>query len=262
MRFALLMIVAAAILAGGSSAYAGRPICCEARVLSPLDGATNVAVDVEVRFSLWNCGLLEPRLVGPAGKVVGLDVSEDPQYPTEQFLARPREALTAGTWEVHLGASSCGRTTDPASRFEVGGLPKLLGLSFATGAGESADCIDVMEIQLSEPTAEDPVSYIESSLPAVEVHGSTAGYVYWGFKSLAISDRPKASEPVTVRIRKELPFASGATLEKDLEVTVTPGAPSAPGSGRFGCSAASGSGLAGFAALLVFLRMKRRSGLD
>lgn len=275
MRTAFPMLLLA-IACSALDARADAPLQCRLRVVSPIDGATNVAPDATISYDNL-CTGFAPTLVGPDGQIVFTDANRDPEQ-LWILLARPRQALTPGVWEVHLGTatrtpSPCSPATEVMSRFEVGGAPRFLSLTFYVG-GETGrlESLDALEIAFSEPFAESPIAYLETNLPIGEVYPeSGSSQCSWGYKGWAPADRPKASEPVRFKVRKDLPFVSGGQLSEDVEFTVTPSEWTktmhstpwhpgdvpcpAPGS----CSTVAGSGLPGLFGLLGFLRVRRRT---
>ncbi|HEY3452458.1 MAG TPA: hypothetical protein VGK67_39305 [Myxococcales bacterium] len=242
---ALVLLAGAPVLADGGAGF------CLGPTIEPMDGATNVDPSVVIAIRT-GCDNTEPWLEGPGGVVVGLDLT---RWEGSSYMeARPRQVLTPGIWKVHLGVIiCCAPTQDAASSFEVGGVPKLLDVYFDVGAGQGLDCLDAIKIALSEPPAEAAVPYLEASLaPTEETSTPSRGFVVLSYRHLSPGQRPRASQPFTLRIRKELPFVSGARLPEDLEVTYT------PPPRKSGCSTAGGTALPGLLGILAFLHRSRR----
>lgn len=236
----VLVLVLAAFVARQAAARSPLPPPCDAAILMPADGQTNVAPDAVLRLWMPACIQGQPTLLDGQGAAVPFDLKPSegacPDSACFDLVTRAPFGVAAD-YELSLPTTArrpCDGDVLPSrARFHTGPRPTVLSILpfIARGAPSDAEEVVGITIHLSEPIDSAALA-LDPSLVQVEREDGLplASRLDDGPDRLALwvtlkvnAVRPPAGTRFRVRIARELKFVSGASLPAASDVTTAYG---------------------------------------
>lgn len=204
-------------------ALGSESIVCKIHITSPMDGQSAVPLDAAISGTTSCAGEKAPTFVDDSGVAVPAKFTATSTTVRLQPLS---PLLPNRSYTLEFAGHNCderhGLTT-----FSTATRPTIRRLDFLTKAGD----LLAVDLELSEPV----LSLADLAPDSTGLTASVDGYAFSPAlvapKPSATSvrldfqghtQRPKTGQPLRVRAHAGLHFASGVTLDHDVDVTVVP----------------------------------------